>query len=248
MSGQLSGRVALVTGAARGIGLEIALALYDEGAWVTLADIDGAALRAAAKSLGGAALPLRCDVTRESDVRRAVAATVGRFGELTILVNNAGICPLTPFAEVTRKEWERVLAVNLTAAFLTSQQAYPHIQVAGKRGRIVNLSSVGGQMGGVLVGVHYAASKAGLIGLTKSLARLLAPHGATANCVAPATTATDMTAAWDEEQRDRVQAQIPLGRLGTPQEIAAAVRFLCTDDAAFITGTTIDINGGLYLR
>ncbi|MGE5603722.1 MAG: SDR family NAD(P)-dependent oxidoreductase [Nitrososphaerales archaeon] len=248
MSGQLSGRVALVTGAARGIGLEIARALYDEGAAVTLADIDGLALRAASKSLGGAAFPLRCDVTRESDVRRAVAATASRFGALSILVNNAGICPLTPFGEVSRKEWDRVVAVNLTAAFLTSQEAYPHIQVAGNRGRIVNISSVGGQMGGVLVGVHYTASKAGLIGLTKSLARSLAPSGGTANCVAPATTATEMTAVWGEELQDRVRSQIPLGRLGTPQEIAAAVRFLCTDDAAFITGATLDVNGGLYLR
>ncbi len=248
MSGQLSDRVALVTGAARGIGLEIARALYDEGAAVTLVDIDGVALRAAVKSIGDGALPFRCDVTREVDVRRAIAATVDRFGELTILVNNAGICPLTPFGQVSRKEWDQVLAVNLTAAFLTSQEAYPHIQVAGKRGRIVNISSVGGQMGGVLVGVHYAASKAGLIGLTKSLARLLAPSGGTANSVAPATTATDMTAVWGEELQERVRAQIPLGRLGTPQEIAAAVRFLCTDDAAFITGATLDVNGGMYLR
>lgn len=248
MTGKLEGRAALVTGAGRGIGLEIARALSEEGAPVTLADIDGAALRMAAKSLGGQVLPLKCDVTRESDVRRAVAATVGRFGNLSILVNNAGICPLTPFGEVTRKEWERVLAVNLTAAFLLSQEACPHIRVAGTHGRIVNLSSVGGQMGGVLVGVHYAASKAGLLGLTKSLARLLAPSGATANCVAPATTATDMTAAWGDELQARVRSQIPLGRLGAPQEIAAAVRFLCTDEAAFITGATLDVNGGLYLR
>jgi 3-oxoacyl-[acyl-carrier protein] reductase len=248
MTGKLTGRAALVTGAARGIGLEIARALHEEDAWVTLADIDGAALRAAAKSLGASVLPLRCDVTREADVRRAVAATVGRFGNLSILVNNAGVCPLTPFGEVSRKEWERVLDVNLTGAFLISQEAYPHIRVAGKHGRIVNLSSVGGQMGGVLVGIHYAASKAGLIGLTKSLARLLAAHGATANCVAPATTATDMTAAWGKELQGRVRSQIPLGRLGAPEEIAAAVRFLCTDDAAFITGATLDVNGGLYLR
>lgn len=248
MSGQLNGRAALVTGAARGIGLEIARMLYDEGAAVSVADIDAAALRAAAKSIGDGALPLRCDVTRESDVHRAVATTASRFGELTILVNNAGICPLTPFGETSRKEWDQVLAVNLTAAFLTSQAACPHIQAAGKRGRIVNISSVSGQMGGVLVGVHYAASKAGLIGLTKSLARMLAPSGGTANCVAPATTTTEMTAAWGEERQDRVRAQIPLGRLGTPQEIAAAVCFLCTDDAAFITGATLDINGGIYLR
>ncbi len=141
-----------------------------------------------------------------------------------------------------------MLAVNLTAAFLTSQEAYGQIQAAGKQGRIVNLSSVGGQMGGVLVGVHYAASKAGLVGLTKSLARLLAPTGGTANCVAPATTATDMTAAWGAELQERVRSQIPLGRLGTPEEIAAAVCFLCTDEAAFITGATLDVNGGLYLR
>ncbi len=248
MNGKLVGRAALITGAARGIGLGIARALCEEGASVTLADIDVEALGAAARSLGEQALPLQCDVTDEADVRRAAAATIDRFGNLTILVNNAGICPLTPFADVTRQEWDHVLAVNLTAAFLLSREAFPHIQAAGRQGRIVNLSSVGGQMGGVLVGVHYAASKAGLIGLTKSLARLLASVGATANCVAPATTATDMTAAWGEELQDRVRSQIPLGRLGTPQEIAATVRFLCTDEAAFITGATLDVNGGLYLR
>ncbi len=191
---------------------------------------------------------MRCDVTSESDVERAVETTAARFGGLAILVNNAGICPLTPFAGVSLDEWERVLAVNLTAAFLTCREAFPHLRAAGTGGRIVNLSSVGGQMGGVLVGVHYAASKAGLIGLTKSLARLLASSGGTANCVAPATTATDMTAAWGDELQGRVRAQIPLGRLGTAAEIAATVRFLCTDDAAFITGATIDVNGGLYLR
>ena len=140
-------------------------------------------------------------------------AAVAAFGGLDILVNNAGICPLSPFAEISEAEWDRVLAVNLKGAFLCCQAALPHLRQAGRRGRIINIASVGGQMGGVLVGAHYAASKAGLIGLTKSLAKLLAPDGVTVNCVSPATTSTDLTAAWSDEMQARVRAQIPLGPL-----------------------------------
>jgi 3-oxoacyl-[acyl-carrier protein] reductase len=141
-----------------------------------------------------------------------------------------------------------VLDINLKGAFFCSQAALPHIRQSGPRGRVVNISSVAGQSGGLMAPFHYAASKAGLIVLTKSLARLLAPEGATVNCVAPGTTATDLTAAWAEDLLERVRAAIPLGRLGQPQEIAEAVAFLVSDRAAFITGATLDVNGGLYLR
>jgi 3-oxoacyl-[acyl-carrier protein] reductase len=181
-------------------------------------------------------------------VRRAVEQTVAHFGGLEILVNNAGICPLSTFEQISEAEWDRVLAVNLKGAFLCCQVALPHLRRARSRGRIINITSVAGQMGGLLVGAHYAASKAGLIGLSKALARLLAPDGVTVNCVAPATAATEMTAGWPEEMRARVQAQIPLGRFIRPEEIAAAVCFLASDEAAFITGATLDANGGLYLR
>jgi 3-oxoacyl-[acyl-carrier protein] reductase len=247
-SGELLGRVAVVTGAARGIGLAIAQALKDCGASVALWDVDAQALERAARSLGEAAWPCVADVTIADAVRTATQQVVDRFGALHILVNNAGICPMTPFEQISEQEWERVLAVNLKGAFLCCQAALPFLCDAGPHGRIINISSVAGQMGGVSVGVHYAASKAGLIGLTKSLAHQLAPYGVTVNCVAPGTTATEMTAAWSQEDLSRALARIPLGRLAQAEEIAAAVCYLASDRAAFITGATLDINGGLYVR
>jgi 3-oxoacyl-[acyl-carrier protein] reductase len=241
---QTSRRVALVTGAARGIGLAIARALADEGASVAMADSQD--LRALSRPVRS--LAITADVTRPDEVGQAVKTTVAAFGRLDILVNNAGICPLTPFAEISPDEWDRVLAVNLKGAFLCCQAALPHLRRAGSDGRIINIASVAGQMGGVVVGAHYAASKAGLIALTKSLARLLAPDGVTVNCIAPAATATDLTAAWPGELQGRVQSQIPLGRFAQADEIAAAVCYLASDAASFITGATLDLNGGLYLR
>jgi NAD(P)-dependent dehydrogenase (short-subunit alcohol dehydrogenase family) len=237
-----------VTGAARGIGLAVASALSGRGASVAMVDIDLDALESAAQSLGERTIAVQADVSRPPDVQRAVERSVECFGGLDILVNNAGICPLTAFPDITEAEWDRVLDINLKGAFFCSQAALPHIRQSGPRGRVVNISSVAGQSGGLMAPFHYAASKAGLIVLTKSLARLLAPEGATVNCVAPGTTATDLTAAWAEDLLERVRAAIPLGRLGQPQEIAEAVAFLVSDRAAFITGATLDVNGGLYLR
>ena len=245
MAGDLSGRAALVTGAGRGIGLAIALALAERGAKVSLVDVaDLTGLSRPDKSLA-----LHADVTRPGEVHRAVEATVAAFGGLQILVNNAGICPLSAFDEISEAEWDRVPAVNLKGAFLCCQAALPYLRQAGRRGRVViNIASAAGQMGGLLVGAHYAASKAGLIGLTKTLAKVLASDGVTANCISPATTSTDLTTAWPAGKQAQVKAQIPLGRFGEPDEIAAAVCFLAGDDASFITGATLDVNGGLYLR
>ncbi len=247
-SDELSGRVAVVTGAARGIGLAIAQALIARSASVALWDLDAQALEQATPSVGGNALPLVVDVTDAEAVRAAVMQVVDHFGALHILVNNAGICPMTPFEQISEQEWERVLAVNLKSAFLCCQAAWPSLCRAGPHGRIINISSVAGQMGGVSVGVHYAAAKAGLVGLTKALAQRLAQYGVTVNCVAPGTTATEMTATWSQEDLGRALAKIPLGRLAQPDEIAEAVCYLASDRAAFITGATLDINGGLYLR
>jgi 3-oxoacyl-[acyl-carrier protein] reductase len=237
----LAGRIALVTGAARGFGLATVRALSERGAGVALVDLVPA--QAADNTLA-----LTADISRADQVRAAVEATVAHFGRLDIVVNNAGICPLTPFEEITEDEWDRVLGVNLKGVFLVSQAAMPHVRAAGSRGRIINISSSGGQMGGVLIGAHYSASKAGVIGLTKTLARLLAPVRATANCIAPGPAATDLTAPWADEQKARVRDQIPLARFAEADEIAAAVCFLASDEAAFITGATLDVNGGLYMR
>jgi 3-oxoacyl-[acyl-carrier protein] reductase len=166
---------------------------------------------------------------------------------VSILVNNAGICPLTPPEQISGAEWDQVLAVNLKGPFLCTQAALPGLRAAGW-GRVVNIASASGQIGGIAVGVHYASSKGGLLAMTKSFARLLAPHGVTVNAVAPGTAETDLTASWPQPIQEALRAKVPLGRFVRAQEIAAAVAFLCSAEAAAITGATIDINAGLFMR
>jgi 3-oxoacyl-[acyl-carrier protein] reductase len=247
VSNSLAGHTALVTGAARGIGLAIANSLAGRGASVALLDVDPATLRESARLVGKETLPIEADVSQPDDAQRAVETTVAHFGCLDILVNNAGICPLTPPNEITEAEWDRVLAVNLKGAFLCIQAAMPVLRERGW-GRVINIASLAGEMGGIAVGVHYAASKAGILGLTKSFARHLAPHGITVNAVAPGTAETDLTAAWPESIRQDLKAQIPLGRFIRPEEVGGTVAFLCSTAADTITGATIDVNAGLLMR
>ena len=242
----LAGRTALVTGAARGLGSAISRWLAGLGARVALGDVDADALAEAARSIhnqGGETVCCVFDVSDAAAVRSAFAA----IGRVEILVNNAGICPLTPPEEIDEAEWDRVLSVNLKGAFLCTQAAMPGLRTAGW-GRVINLASAAGQMGGVAVGVHYAASKGGLLAMTKSFARLLAPFGATVNAIAPGAAETDLTAGWPEPVRQDLRTKVPLGRLIQPEEVAAVVAFLCSPEAAAITGATIDVNAGLLMR
>lgn len=244
--GRLAGRTALVTGAARGVGLAISRQLAGLGARVAMGDVDAGVLAEAARSIrqaGGDAVSCVFDITDAGAVRSAFAS----IGRVEILINNAGICPLTPPERIEEAEWDRVLGVNLKGAFLCTQAIAPGLRAAGW-GRVVNIASAAGQIGGIAVGVHYAASKGGLLAMTKSFARLLAPYGVTVNAVAPGTIETDLTASWPQATKDALRAKVPLGRFVLPDEIAATVAFLCSEEAAAITGATIDVNGGLFMR
>ena len=168
-----------------------------------------------------------------------------RFGRVDILVNNAGICPITPVEAITAEEWDLVLGVNLKGAFLCSQAVIPAMREQ-RSGKIINIASSAGQMGGLAVGLHYSASKAGLFGLTKGLARILAPD-IQVNAVSPGTTESEMTSDWTQQAIDGIVSKIPAGRLGRPADVAAAVRFLVSDEANFITGQTLSVNGGLLM-
>lgn len=245
----LEGKVAIVTGAAQGIGRAVALLLAQRGAAVAVADIHGDSAARTAREImeaGGQAAAIRADVSSVADVSAMVEDTVQAFGGLDILVNNAGILHSTPIEDITEAEWDSILAVNLKGVFFAMQKAVPHMRARGG-GRIVNMSSLAGRMGGYANGVAYSASKAGVIGLTMAVARRVAPHNITVNAVAPGTTQTDILKNLNAEQIESLKQSIPLKRLGTPEKVAETVAFLASDAADYITGAVIDVNGGMFM-
>ena len=242
----LTGKVALVTGASRGIGAAIAKTLARQGATVVAAarGSNAEATVADIVSLGGKAEAASLDVTDSSTVDSVVSGALSRHQRIDILVNNAGITRDQLMMRMKRDEWDAVIATNLTAAYSCTQAVLrPMIKQRG--GRIVTISSVVGQMGNAGQ-VNYAASKAGLIGMAKALAREVASRGITVNVVAPGLIDTDMTRALGAGSSEQWTAQIPLGRLGTPEDVANTVCFLASDEAAYITGQVIAVNGGMY--
>jgi 3-oxoacyl-[acyl-carrier protein] reductase len=241
-------RIALVTGASQGIGRAIALRLAANGAHVALAARNMEKLAEVAAEIaaaGGVAQVFALDISNEESIKVCAKAVIAHFGRIEILVNNAGITRDTLAMRMRRNDWDDVLTTNLTGAFLMSQ-ACMSTMLKSRWGRMINITSVVGEAGQAGQ-ANYAASKAGLIGLTKSLARELATRSITVNAVAPGMIATAMTEVLTDEQKAAMNAQIPVGRAGTDVEIAAAVAFLASEDAGYITGHTLDVNGGMYM-
>jgi 3-oxoacyl-[acyl-carrier protein] reductase len=243
----LSGRVSVVTGAAKGIGRAIAIALARRGAIVVPGDLLGQELTAVEQeieSAGGKAEAMVFDVTDRAAVEAAFGRVLERFGRIDILVNNAGIARDQLLIRMKPEEWDAVLSVNLTSAFVCTQ-AVLRPMMKQRSGRIISIGSVVGQMGNVGQ-ANYAASKAGIIGFSKAVAREVASRGITVNVVAPGLIDTDMTRALPESVRNDWASKVPLGRLGTPEDVASAVCYLASDEAAYITGQVLPVNGGMY--
>jgi 3-oxoacyl-[acyl-carrier protein] reductase len=245
---RFDGKVALITGASRGIGLAIARRFASEGAVVVAAARASEALEAAIGGIvasGGRASALPLDLTSAEAIDAAVKSALAAHGQIDVLVNNAGQTDDNLILRMSREAWDRVLSTNLTGTFLLTQ-AVVKSMVRRKYGRIVNVSSVVGLMGNAGQ-ANYAASKAGLIGLTKSIARELASRNITCNAVAPGFIVTAMTDEMTEEARRRLFAEIPLGRLGTVEDVASAVAYLASEEASYVTGHVLNISGGLYM-
>lgn len=248
MTGRLSGKAAVVTGGTRGIGRAIAEAFLTEGASVTIVGVSEEGIAKALADIGESERldGVATDFSREPTGAAVIAKALERFGRLDVLVNNAAIGSFQGPFELTTEEWERVFTVNLTAPFFLAREA-ARIMGDSDGGSIINIASIAAHTGGLAGSPAYAASKAGLLGLTKSLARQFGDLGVRVNAISPADIETDMTAAWPQDLRDKLIAMTPLGRFGRVDEVTGGALFLASDEASYVTGQTLGINGGAYM-
>ena len=247
----LHDKCAVISGAAsaRGIGLATARLFAQHGAKVAILDIDGNAAEAAAATLGAGHIGLRCDVTNADDCKKAAGAAIAAFGRIDILVNNAGITQKIKLLDIDSADWARIMDVNLTGVLNLSQALIPHMKENGG-GSIACMSSVSAQRGGgIFGGPHYSAAKAGVMGLAKAMAREFGPDGIRVNCVTPGLIETDITGGMlNDEMRSDIRRNIPLDRLGRAEDVAGIYLFLASDLSAYVTGATIDVNGGMLIH
>lgn len=242
----IEGRVAVVTGSGMGIGKATAIALASEGVHVVVNDINeeaGEETKQQLIEMGVGSIFVQGDVSKEEDVKNIFSTAIDEFGSVDILINNAGISPKLPFYEITAEMFETVINTNLKSNFMCSKEAFKYMK-SNNWGRIVSLSSLAGVMGGINSAAHYSASKAAIIGLTKTLAKQVGQYGITVNCVAPGRIKTAMTDMLSDEQKKEVLARIPLKRFGTVEEVAKVITFLASEGGAYITGTCVEIFGG----
>jgi 3-oxoacyl-[acyl-carrier protein] reductase len=244
---ELTDKTALVTGATGGLGAAIARALHQQGARVALSGRQTVKLEALAQELGSRVEICPCDLADKAEVAKLIEAAGAKLGRLDILVNNAGITKDNLFMVMKDEQWDEVIAVNLTATFMLMRAAARHmLRAKTGYGRIINISSVSGLIGNPGQG-NYAAAKAGMIGMSKSLAREVAPRGITVNCIAPGFISTPMTDALNEKQTASIKDAIPAQKFGTPDDVAAATVYLASLEAAYMTGQTLHVNGGMVM-
>lgn len=245
----LDGKVAVITGGSKGLGKAVALRLAREGADIVILDIDETNLVKSAKeieNIGRSAMIRKTDISVVVEIKKSVSDIMDKMGRIDILVNNAGIAPTTSIDKITEDEWRKVIDVNLNSVFFMSQ-AVIEPMIKNKWGRIINISSMAGRQGSIVAGCHYGASKAAILGITKNFARFLAKNNITVNAIAPGPIMSDIIRSYTEENQRMLRDSSPLGRIGQPENIAETVHFLCTDGADFITGATIDVNGGMFM-
>jgi len=250
MNNMFKGKTVLVTGSGQGIGASIAKVFAARGANVAINDINKQTAQKTVEEIefsGGNAKFFSADVTNEKDVVAMIANIINEFGSLDILVNNAGIMDTLKTDQLSVEHWDRTLAINLKGTFICSKTVLGEMKEK-KYGKIINISSLAGESGGITVAADYSASKAGMLAFTKKLANEVAEFGINVNAVAPGTTRTPMIDAMSEEDKSLLASKIPVKRFGEPEDIAYATCFLASDEATFITGATLDVNGGLLMR